>query len=73
MAATGAPRAPADPHVTPAELSEELKIPVSTLYVWRLREKGPKSFKAGRHVRYRRSAIDAWLAEIGGATVKGQR
>lgn len=73
MAATGAPRAPAeDPLVTPAELAAELKIPVSTLYVWRSRGQGPKPFKAGRHVRYRRSSITLWYAEIGGASVKGQ-
>jgi predicted DNA-binding transcriptional regulator AlpA len=57
--------------VKPEELATELKIPVSTLYVWRSRGQGPKSFKAGRHVRYRRSSINAWYKEIGGQTVKG--
>lgn len=64
MPRKAAPRAP-DPMVTPEELSEEIRIAVPTLYVWRHRGQGPKSFKVGQLVRYRRSEITRWLAEQG--------
>ena len=44
-----------------SELSEMLGIPVETLYAWRHRGEGPAGYKIGRHVRYRRSAVEAWL------------
>lgn len=50
-----------DELLTPAELAEWLKIPVATLYGWRYRAEGPPSIKVGRHLRYRRSAVDRWL------------
>lgn len=36
-------------------------MPVGTLYGWRHRGEGPPGYRVGRHVRYRRSAVDAWL------------
>lgn len=47
--------------MTPEELAGYLKIPVSTCYAWRYKGTGPKGSKVGRHVRYRRSDVDAWL------------
>ena len=43
------------------ELSEMLGIPVDTLYGWRHRGEGPQGYRIGRHVRYRRSTVEAWL------------
>ena len=43
------------------ELSEMLGIPVDTLYGWRHRGEGPRGYRIGRHVRYRRAAVEAWL------------
>ena len=40
-----------------------LKIPASTLKRWRLQRKGPKHFRAGRHVRYRLSSVIAWAEQ----------
>jgi predicted DNA-binding transcriptional regulator AlpA len=37
------------------DVSEMLGIPVHTLYRWR--------YKVGRHVRYRREAVEAWLEQ----------
>jgi len=37
-----------------------LGMPAETLKQWRHLGKGPAYFKAGKHVRYRRSAVDAW-------------
>lgn len=49
--------------VTPTELATELGIPVKTLAEWRSRGLGPAYVKVGRHVRYRREAIDDWEAK----------
>ena len=43
------------------ELSTMLCIPVDTLYGWRHRGEGPQGYRIGRHVRYRRAVVDAWL------------
>jgi excisionase family DNA binding protein len=48
--------------VTPDEFAAELGIPVKTLAEWRSRGIGPAYVKVGRHVRYRREAIDEWEA-----------
>ena len=47
--------------MTPAEVSEMLGIPINTLYRWRVRGEGPTGYRLGRHVRYRRSTVEAWL------------
>jgi excisionase family DNA binding protein len=44
-----------------ADLSEMLSVPVTTLYQWRHRGEGPPGYRVGRHVRYRRSEVEAWL------------
>ena len=49
--------------LTIVELSEMLGIPVDTLYGWRHRGEGPQGYRIGRHVRYRRAAVEAWLEE----------
>ncbi len=50
-----------EPLMTVADLSEMLNIPINTLYGWRARGEGPVGYRVGRHVRYRRSAVVAWL------------
>jgi excisionase family DNA binding protein len=47
--------------MTLTELSEMLGVPIDTLYGWRHRGEGPVGYRIGRHVRYRRSAVEAWL------------
>ena len=47
--------------MTLMDLSEMLGVPVGTLYGWRHRGEGPPGYRVGRHVRYRRSAVEAWL------------
>lgn len=44
-----------------SELAEYLGIPVATIYSWRSRGGGPPGAKVGRHTKYRRSRVDAWL------------
>lgn len=48
---------------TPAEIAAWLQIPLATIYDWRHRGIGPPVHKVGRHLRYRRSELEAWLAE----------
>ena len=49
--------------MTTREVAELLRRPVETLRYWRWRGEGPPAFKVGRRVMYRRSALEAWLAE----------
>ena len=45
------------------DVSEMLGIPVHTLYRWRYKGDGPVGYRVGRHVRYRREAVAAWLEQ----------
>ena len=47
--------------MTLTDLAEFLEIPVATLYGWRHRGEGPQGYRIGRHVRYRRVEVVAWL------------
>jgi excisionase family DNA binding protein len=38
-----------------------LGVPTKTLEQWRYVGKGPAYAKVGKHVRYRRTDVDAWL------------
>lgn len=51
--------------MSPVELANWLGIPVGTLYQWRHRGTGPPALKLGRHLRYRRSETERWLAKCG--------
>lgn len=44
------------------EIAQVLGIPEHTLEIWRSQGKGPKYLKVGRHVRYRWSDVNDWLA-----------
>ena len=50
-----------DPIRTPAQLAEQVFVPVTTVYQWNSKGTGPRYIRVGRHVRYRQSDIDAWL------------
>jgi len=45
------------------EVATELGIPVPTLRYWRTRSEGPRSFRLGRRVVYKRTDIEAWINE----------
>jgi predicted DNA-binding transcriptional regulator AlpA len=49
--------------LSPHDLADEWSLPVQTIYSWRVRGTGPRGVTIGRHVRYRRSEIERWLAE----------
>jgi predicted DNA-binding transcriptional regulator AlpA len=51
-----------DPVLSPEEVSAMLGgVPLATLKRWRSERTGPVPLHIGRHVRYRRSAVEAWL------------
>jgi predicted DNA-binding transcriptional regulator AlpA len=51
-----------DPVLSPEEVSAMLGgVPQATLTRWRTERTGPVPIHVGRHVRYRRSAVEAWL------------
>ena len=55
---------------TLAEVAELLRVPPATLRYWRHLGSGPRSFRVGRHVRYYRTDVEAWLRaqhDAGGA------
>lgn len=53
---------PEKPFFSPRELSEYLDVPYATLAAWRCRSGGgPPWYCFGRHVRYRREDVLAWI------------
>ena len=56
----------ADEILTIQELSDYLKVPVSTLYKL-VGEGAIPSFKVGKHWRFQKDAIDRWIAGGGGS------
>jgi predicted DNA-binding transcriptional regulator AlpA len=48
--------------MTIEEVSEATRLPVNTLYHYRATGQGPNSAKLGRRVVYRRSEVEAWIA-----------
>ncbi|MGO9028744.1 MAG: helix-turn-helix transcriptional regulator [Acidimicrobiales bacterium] len=45
----------------PEAVASYLQVPLATIYAWRYKGEGPPAMKVGRHLRYRRSEVDAWL------------
>lgn len=43
------------------QVAEALAVPEATLRYWRHAGTGPATIKVGRHVRYRREDVEAWL------------
>ena len=50
-------------YLTDEELAIELGIPKRTPGQWRYLGRGPTFVRVGRHVRYRRDDVDAWIDE----------
>lgn len=53
------------PLMTVEDLSDYLQVPVNTLYAWRSRGTGPPGIRIGRHLRYLRRDVQAWLDQTG--------
>ena len=56
-------RAPEPPPelLTITEAAELLRAPVATLRYWRHLGTGPRSFRLGRRVLYRRADLQSWI------------
>jgi predicted DNA-binding transcriptional regulator AlpA len=52
-----------DDLLTTAEVAAITRAPVSTVRYWRHLGTGPRSFRLGRRVVYRRHEVDRWLVE----------
>jgi excisionase family DNA binding protein len=49
---------------TVQEVAEYLRVPVQTLYSWRMQGRGPRSRKIGKYLRYRAEDVTAWLEQL---------
>jgi excisionase family DNA binding protein len=49
--------------MTPDEVATLLRVPKGTLYGWRYKGIGPPASRVGRHLRYRREAVERWMHE----------
>jgi excisionase family DNA binding protein len=45
------------------EVADWLGVPPTTIYNWRTRHEGPRGFRVGRWIRFRREDVEAWIAE----------
>ncbi len=57
--------------LTITEAAELLRAPVATLRYWRHLGTGPRSFRLGRRVLYRRDDLQAWVEEQWGRSAAG--
>lgn len=48
-------------YLTVKQLAAVLQVPVTTVYEWRYRGTGPRGLRVGRHVRFHRDEVRAWL------------
>jgi excisionase family DNA binding protein len=51
------------PLLTLDETATYLRTPVATLRYWRHLGAGPRGFRVGRRVMFRREDVEAWLSE----------
>ena len=54
---------PNDPLMPSADVAKYLGVQIPALEKWRQLGTGPDYVKVGRLVRYKKSALDAWLTE----------
>lgn len=57
--------------ISTAVAADILGVAPGTLRYWRYLDQGPRSFRVGRHVKYQRADIDAWLASQLATTARG--
>jgi excisionase family DNA binding protein len=47
----------------PQGLADLFGIAVRTVYNWRSRQEGPRGYRIGGQVRYRRAEVEQWLQQ----------
>ena len=50
---------------TVRDVSEFLRVPVQTLYSWRVQGYGPPARRVGKHLRYRPDDVVHWVEALG--------
>jgi len=58
-------------YMTTAEVADVCRTSPETVRYWRYVDAGPRSFKVGRRVLYRRADVDEWLERQYADTVVG--
>jgi excisionase family DNA binding protein len=51
-------------YLTPADLAELLRVPLSTIYQWRYQRIGPRGFRVGKHLRFDPRAVGEWIDSL---------
>jgi len=54
---------PLDRLLSAQEVADYLNVPLSTLYSWRYHGSGPPGLRVGKHLRYRRADVQAWVRD----------
>lgn len=61
MKTTLQPTTGLDPLLSIEDLATYLGVPVATIYDWRVDGKGPCGIRVGRHVKFTRDDVLAWV------------
>jgi excisionase family DNA binding protein len=61
MKTTLQPSTGLDPLLSIEDLATYLGVPVATIYDWRVDGKGPCGVRVGRHVKFTRDDVLAWV------------
>jgi excisionase family DNA binding protein len=49
---------------TVQDVADYLRLPVQTLYAWRVQGYGPPARRMGKHLRYQSEDVTAWLDQL---------
>lgn len=49
---------------TVQDVSEFLRVPVTTLYAWRAQGSGPPARRIGKYLRYRPDEVQCWVNDL---------
>jgi excisionase family DNA binding protein len=49
---------------TVQDVADYLRVPVQTLYSWRMQGRGPRARKIGKYLHYRAEDVTAWLEQL---------
>jgi excisionase family DNA binding protein len=49
---------------TVQDVANYLRVPVQTLYSWRVQGYGPRAHRMGKHLRYRSEDVITWLDQL---------
>lgn len=48
--------------LTPEDLADELGVPLATVYAWRYKGTAPPGYRFGKHIRFKRTDVETWMA-----------